>query len=474
MEGANKLVEHPFVHLFRCGNRRFLLDAPTSTSLQLDATAYHVLEQLQKKTPQKTWQTLKKRYTNEELASVRLELGQLRGYGLLKPVRVPLLHNRGDVAAISHYRPRHLVLMVAQACNLRCKYCYGGDGSFGGSPTIMQQKTAFKTVDIMVDQSPKKECGITFFGGEPLLNFQLIKETVAYAKQRAKEKGKRFRFHITTNGTLIDDGVTDFLVKEGFGLLISHDGPKEVHDHARVFPGGGGTFDKVRLSIMRLKRKKKQFSFRATVTHRCISLKSISNFFSDKGFSQVHIHPVSPRRHGESVTGLELDAHDYTRLLRQYDQVAQDVIRCFREKRPVVFNPFRKYLDLLKRNARRSFPCGVCRGMSAVSSDGNIYPCHRFVGMEPFIIGTIDSGFNAQKINTLLKLYRSAREVCRICWAVFLCAGGCMYDVANPDGSFAVGENENCRITKKLIELSVLIYSEQARSHSKGENNEAF
>lgn len=474
MEGANKLVERTYLHLFRYGDQCFLLDAPTSTSLQLDATAYRVLEQFQKKPPQKAWRALQKYYPEPELASVREEVDQLKGIGLLKPVPAPQLHTQGDAAGISHYRPHHLVLMVAQHCNLRCKYCYGGDGSYGGSRAVMPQETAFKTVDLLVDRSPKKECGITFFGGEPLLNFQLIKETVSYARQRAKEKGKRFRFHITTNGTLMDDEVTDFLVKEKFGLLISHDGPQEVHDHVRVYPGGGGTFDEVGRTIMRLKGRKKRFSLRATVTHRCVSLENISAFFSGKGFSQVHIHPVSPRRQGEAVTGLELDARDHARLLRQYDQVAQDVITCFREKKPVVFNPFRKYLDLLKRNSRRSFPCGVCRGMSAVGSDGNIYPCHRFVGMEPFIIGNIDSGFDPLKIDALLKRYRAAREVCQRCWAVFMCAGGCMYDVANPDGTFSAGENDNCRITKKLIELSVLVYWEQARRHLKGDNNEAF
>jgi uncharacterized protein len=468
VEEEKRILERCFVHLFQYKDRRFLLDAPTSTSLQLDTTAYRVLKQLQEKTPQKAWQELQMCCPQKELTSVRKELDQLKRYGFLKPVRVPPLHNRGDAAGICHYPPHHLVLMVSQTCNLRCKYCYGGDGSYGGSRSVMPQETALKIVDLLVDRSPKKECGFTFFGGEPLLNFQLIKKTVAYAKQRAREKGKWLRFHITTNGTLMGDEVMSFLVKEGFGILISHDGPKKVHDQVRVFPDGGGTFDAVGDTIMRLKRRQKRFSLRATVTHRCVSLKSISEFFSDKGFSQVHIHPVSQRHHGEAVSGLELDTFDYNRLLRQYEQVAQGVIRCFREKKPVIFNPFRKYLDLIKRNARRSFPCGVCRGMSAVSTDGNIYPCHRFVGMEPFIIGTVDSGFDSKKIKTLLKRYRSAREICRSCWAVFLCAGGCMYDVANPDGSFAVGENENCRITKKLIELSVLIYSESGPEKSRG------
>jgi len=433
-----------------------------------------VLDRLRKEPPQQAWQALIKRFPETELNSVCRELDQLKGYGLLQPVPPPQLHNRGEAANISGYRPHHLVLMVAQTCNLRCKYCYGGDGSYGGSRAIMPRKTAFKTIDLLVTQSPKKECGITFFGGEPLLNFQLIKETVAYAKQRAKERGKRFRFRITTNGTLMDDSVTDFLVKEEFGLLISHDGPKNVHDHARVFPGGGGTFDEVGQTIRRLKRRKKRFSVRATLTRHCVSLKRITDFFSGSGIAQVHIHPVSPSRSGEAVTGLELDGRDYARLLRQYDRVAQNVIQCYREKTPVVFDPFRKYLDLLKLNARRSVPCGVCRGMSAVGSDGNIYPCHRFAGMESFIIGTITRGFDGAKINALLQRCRSARKVCRTCWAVFLCAGGCMYDVANPDGSFASGENENCRITKKLIELSVLVYSQQARSHSQGKNNETF
>lgn len=474
MGSVNEGSMRSYVHLFQNRRQRFLFDAPTSTSLQLDTTAYRVLEQLQKKTPRQAWNVLKKLYPESALSSVRREIDQLREFGLLKPVHPPQLLDRGDATAISRFRPHHMVLMVAQTCNLRCKYCYGIDGSYGNAPAMMPQKTAFKTIDFLVNRSRKKDCGITFFGGEPLLNFQLIKDTVAYAKRRAKEEGKRFRFHMTTNGTLLDDKVTDFLVKEKFGLLISHDGPKEVHNHVRVFPGGRGTFDEVGHIIMQLKRRKKRFTVRSTVTHHCVSLKGISEFFSGRGYSRVHIHPVSPSRQGAAVTGLELDARDYAALLRQYDQVALDVIRCFREKKPVVFNPFGKYLGLLKRNSRRSFPCGVCRGMSAVGCDGNIYPCHRFVGMEPFTIGTIDSGFDAGKIHSLLIRYRKAREVCRTCWAVFMCAGGCMYDAAFPDGSFSPGENKNCRITKKLIELSVLVYSEQAMSEREGDNHEAF
>ena len=464
MKSLNTL-ERPFFHLFELNGLRFLFDVPTSVSLQLDDIAYKFIEEMKKNSFENTKKKMCANYSQSLIKSVVTEFEKLKRYGLFSDFILP--KKRLSFKQISLYRPHHFVMMVTQKCNLRCRYCYAKGGNYGGDEILMTQNTAFKAVDFLVDNSSKRECGITFFGGEPLINFNIIRETVHYAKRRATEKGKKFRFNITTNGTLLTDEIIRFLIKEKFNLLLSFDGPKEIHDYSRVYPNGQGSYEIINKNITKLLNYTGfRFSVRATVTRNCTSLRHLSQFFTQKKLSKVYIHPISPRRSDKNSDYLNLGHDDYKILLKEYEQLALDIIKKYKDRKPIVFNPFKKYLDLLKNNTKRFFSCGVCKGMLAINVDGNIFPCHRFVGIDNFIIGDLDHWLDAKKILGIFQKFNKAREVCNSCWAVFLCAKGCLYDWTNGNGSFIEKEDANCMITKKIIELSIFIYSALADKNS--------
>lgn len=448
-------LKNSFIHLFELGGYKFLFDVPTSVALKLDNIAYDFINNLRRKSYTQTTKTLSENYSAPNIESTLKEFNTLRKFGLFSDFKFQ--EPKLTIENIQSYKPNHFVLMISQKCNLQCKYCFGEGGNYGEGDTLMPIDIAFKAVDLIVENSLGKMLGLTFFGGEPLLNFPSIVETVQYAKNRAEKKRKIFQFSITTNGTLLTKKIIDFFRKEKFNILLSFDGPKEVHDSMRIHKNGQGSFYTVYRNATRLIKSDLDFAVRATLTHNCVSLIKLSKFFTNEHFPRIHIHTVSPIAFNNSAKEFQLNSKDYDILLEEYEELALRLIDKYKDGKSIMFDPFRIWVDLLKNNIKKLYACGVCRGMSAISADGLIYPCHRFVGMRNYIIGDLDNGINSPRVYEIFKRYYETREICNSCWVKFLCAGGCMYDWAKKDGSFIKEEDENCRLTRKIISLSILL-----------------
>lgn len=469
-------LKKTLIHHFRAKGKYYLFDASTSTALETDDNAFRLVQSLKNKTRKETSEYLQDKYSQSDLQPVWQELLQLKRQGLFCDYDPPELKLSLD--QISSYRPHHFVLMVTEKCNLRCKYCYENGRYEAAAKSNMPEKVAYKAVDFLLEDSSRKECNLTFFGGEPLINSNLIRSVVDYAKCRAAKKGKTFRFSMTTNGILLKEKIVEFLEKEKFRLLISFDGPQEIHDLFRIFPDGSGSFDVVRRNLKKLQSLPDfRFSVRATLTNQYTSLRKLARYFEKEGFSRVYIQPISSHCLSQNNLGLNA-SNNLTTLYKEYDHLAEDVLERWKNKKPIVFNPYKDYLEWLHKKARRILACGVCRGMLTVGADGLIYPCQRFAGMKNFIVGDVDHWIDARKIHEIYQSSSKAREVCSRCWAVPLCAGGCMHDWANEDGSFNVKEPENCEITRKLIELSIYLYSRlvtiDKQYKNRGDENESF
>ncbi|MBN1274247.1 MAG: 4Fe-4S cluster-binding domain-containing protein [Candidatus Aminicenantes bacterium] len=449
---------YPLIHTFKTNGSFFLLDTSTSSALEIDNIAYQYLKNSNGNSSSPKQNNSINKFSQSEINSVKKEFNQLKNQGLFqypkaqKPEPTP--------EQITSYRPYHFVLIVTQKCNLRCGYCYETKTTNPNHKINMPLETAYKAIDFLLSQSNRKKCGLTFFGGEPLINFSLIKKVVRYAKRKAQEVGKTFYFNITTNGTLLPSETIRFITREKFNLLVSFDGPEKINDHYRIFPNGKGSHQIILRNIKRLQAESDiHFSVRATLTRQCTSLMKLYHYFADEKIPKAYIQPVSSLQNHKTYPPFHLKKNDVHSLLKEYEKLAELILKKHKDKKAVVVNPFKDYLELIHESAVRHISCGVCRGMMAIGTDGLIYPCQRFVGMKNFTIGDFDQGIDVPKILHIFQKFHEARNSCKSCWAFNICAGGCMHDWAKEDGNFKKQDETRCTITKKLIELSIYLYA---------------
>lgn len=350
-------------------------------------------------------------------------------------------------------------LFLTQSCNLKCTYCYGDEGKYGAGGKMTEQ-TAFRAVDWLIEQSGKmKQIHIGFFGGEPFLNFPLMQAVVAYALQKAQATGKKVGFHAVTNGTMLDDEKVAFIDKHKISIQISFDGPREVQDAQRPFANGKGSYDAI------VPRIKKLLAV-APKTHGHAVLsgdtdpKTIMDGMRAIGFSEVTINPASASlfdgkagddAHGRDfetvIASLELEAAGWASGIGNRDDEALRVLKSNSQLRPA--------LICLLHNAKRTHPCGAGMGLVAVSSAGDVYLCHRFVGMDDYKLGSVfqqelDRAEFGQSPLT-------ANAACTDCYARYYCAGGCKHDNASSSGSVFTPPEDICRLRRRELELAATI-----------------
>lgn len=351
-----------------------------------------------------------------------------------------------------------IVLMIVQECNLRCIYCYGNGGEYENKG-IMSQKTAFDAVEFLINNSDEKELFITFFGGEPLLNFKLIKEVVKYCKMREKETGRQFRYSITTNGTLIDEEIENFLKDNKFVIQISIDGRKEKHNANRYDANGIGSYDTVLKHTQNL-RKESLVSARATVSSNNMGYVEIFEHLVSLGFRVVPI----------AIAKNMLKDSDYNRLYKEYEKYIDHFENLIQTGD---IGKAKKMIDLfsaiekIEYGSERYLGCGVARNMYAVDIDGRLYPCHRFVANKEYSLGDIKNGVSEKRSKFIKDLYIGNHDQCKECWAQNLCLGGCPNENLLETGSINEASDKNCILTKlmyeKLIEVYVRLTEEQKK-----------
>lgn len=350
-----------------------------------------------------------------------------------------------------------LCLHIAHDCNLACRYCFAEEGEYHGRRAIMSYEVGKKALDFLVANSGNRtNLEVDFFGGEPLMNWEVVKQLVAYGRSLEEEHHKKFRFTITTNGVLLNDEILKFVNKEMGNMVLSIDGRKEVHDRMRPHRGGQGSYDEIVPKFKKAAESRGQMNYyvRGTYTHYNTDFAKDVLHLVDLGFKQISVEPVvAPETEDYAIR-----EEDLPQLLAQYDELAEEMIK--RRKEGNGFNFFHFMIDLEGGPcvAKRLSGCGSGTEYLAVTPWGDLYPCHQFVGNEDFLMGNVDEGVLRTDIRDEFKQCNVyAKEKCKDCFAKFYCSGGCAANsynfTGNVNGSYDIG----CELQRKRIECAIMI-----------------
>lgn len=354
-----------------------------------------------------------------------------------------------------------ITLMLSQDCNLACKYCYGDSGRYGSSGSIMSEKTAKEAIDFLIRNNGgvDNSFNITFFGGEPLLSRKLIFSIFEYCDSISIAKSITFKYSITTNGTLLSATLIKEFKKRNVTILLSIDGPEEIHNKNRKYRNGKGTYNKIIKNINLLKKYNKSFSIRATVENENFLqvLKNI-DFFIQLGAAQVHISNLS--NYCDNCSDFPINIDEISRLNEEFFEITNNIKKDFIQGKNPYYIPFLTALNKIHSTNKSLISCGFMKGTTAVSTSGDLFPCHRFVGLEGFDFGNIFSGIDTEKQRLICKSLDRATIACQKCFAKYICARSCVRDIAKINGQFVTYPEEYCNLLRKNIVEYLLIYKE--------------
>ena len=350
-----------------------------------------------------------------------------------------------------------LCLHVAHTCNLNCEYCFASQGKYHGDRALMSFEVGKRALDFLIENSgTRRNLEVDFFGGEPLMNWDVVKELVSYARVQEKIHNKNFRFTLTTNGMLIDDDVIEFSNREMSNVVLSLDGRKDVHDRLRVDYMGRGSYDTIVPKFQEFVKRRggKNYYMRGTFTHKNVDFTNDIFHMADLGFTELSMEPVVCSPEDASA----LTQEDLPILFEQYEILAKEMIK--RKKNGNGFTFYHYMLDLTHGPCiyKRISGCGSGTEYMAVTPTGDLYPCHQFVGDTKYLLGNIYDGVTNKEIQNEFKLCNAyARPECNDCWAKLYCSGGCAANSYHASGKITGIYKYGCELFKKRIECAVMI-----------------
>ena len=440
------------IHKFKQGDDFILLDVESGAVHLIDALTFEVLDDFDGTNDAQVLSRLSTKYPAEEISEVLGELHELIDAGeLFAPEinEVPTFASRGVV--------KSLCLMVAQDCNLRCKYCFGDAGTFGHR-AVMSEDVGRAAVDFIIKNSGiRKHCEIDFFGGEPLINFRTVKAVTEYVRQRERDTGKVFKLTLTTNGMLLDEKISAWLDDNNISLVLSLDGRQEVHDAMRPDIGGRGSYARVLKNFQRVVKARggENYYLRGTYTKKNLDFTADVENICDAGFDIVSVEPVVLKD-----SPLALTEDDLPRIREEYDRLTEFYLERRRLGRG--FNFFHFNVDLSNGPcvAKRLSGCGAGHEYFAVAENGDLYPCHQFVGRTRYKLGNIFDGVS-DAARHWPKYFRESHVLnkpkCRGCWAKFFCSGGCHANADLFHGDIRQPYEVGCEIQKKRLECAIYV-----------------
>ncbi|WP_368293436.1 thioether cross-link-forming SCIFF peptide maturase [Dehalobacter sp. TBBPA1] len=365
-----------------------------------------------------------------------------------------------------------MCLHVAHDCNLRCKYCFAGTGPFGGNRELMNVKTGKKALKFLLDHSGDRgHCEVDFFGGEPLMNLPVIRELIVYGREIAAQAGKKIKFTLTTNAVLMDEETARFLEDEGISVVLSLDGRKEVNDRMRPFLNGAGSYDRIMPQILKFTEMRPEtsryavgnyFYVRGTYTHFNKDFYKDVLHMADSGIRRISVEPVvaSP----QEVYAFREE--DLAEIKESYDILGEKVLEYREAGKEFVFFHFNAGLDEGPCLIKRLSGCGAGHEYVAVSPEGDIYPCHQFVGQEKYKMGSVND-LNCELKEEIVQSFRQAqvytKEECRVCWARFSCSGGCHAANVAFSGELTKVYPMGCELQKKRLEVAYYLKIMEAK-----------
>ena len=448
------------IHQYKFDNLNIVLDVASGSIHLVDEIAYDIISLFESETKENVIESISKKYGDVASKSEVLECydqvlelvkdGTLFSKDLFEP-KADVLKNksRGIVKA--------LCLHVAHTCNLNCSYCFASQGKYHGDRAIMSLDVGNRALDFLIENSgTRRNLEVDFFGGEPLMNFQMIKDLVAYAREIEKKHNKNFRFTLTTNGVLLDDDVIEFANKEMSNVVLSLDGRKEVHDRFRVDYSGKGSYDRIVPKFQKFvsSREGKNYYMRGTFTHHNPDFLNDVKQMLDLGFTELSMEPVVCAPTDSSA----LTDSDIEIVLKQYEDLARLMLERKRQGKPFTF--YHYMLDLSDGPCiyKRISGCGSGTEYMAVTPWGDLYPCHQFVGEEKFKLGDIYNGVSntaVQEEFASCNVY--SHKECKDCWARLYCSGGCAANAYHAQGSIKGIYESGCKLFKKRIECAIAL-----------------
>ena len=464
------LREH---HRFEAAGRPFVYLVPSAAVFALDEAADAVMLALgeRPRTREELLSELAPLHASERLSETFDELARVRAIGEVAVRQQP----PPKVFPLTPFPLTTMVLNVTNQCNLSCTYCYEYgedkivDTENGRKPKFMSEETARESVEFMLKEAGDNSVAhLTFFGGETLLNFPVLKKTVAYALERGAQVGKAVDFSLTTNATLLKPEVIDFIVEHQIGVTISIDGPKAAQDKFRVFHNGAGSYDIVLPKIKELlkRHRTRPVGARVTLTSETLDITEIFRHLTeDVGFSEVGFAPVttSPSRaHAISDGG-------YDRMLSGFRTLAYDFLEAAVAGRHHAFSNVKETLEEIHKGMSKPYPCGAGLGLMGVATDGDVALCHRFAGSDAHKLGTVRDGIDRDVQHAFLDKHHVANKTdCSTCWARPICSGGCYHEAHTRYGDTAQANLHYCDWIRGWTDLCLQIYGELA------ERNPAF
>ena len=350
-----------------------------------------------------------------------------------------------------------LCLHIAHDCNLACQYCFAEEGEYHGRRALMSFEVGKKALDFLIANSGNRvNLEVDFFGGEPLLNWDVVKQLVEYGRSREEECHKKFRFTLTTNGVLLNDEIMEFCNREMSNVVLSLDGRKEVNDRMRPFRNGTGSYDLIVPKFQKFAKSRgtKDYFVRGTFTRNNLDFSEDVLHFADLGFEKLSMEPVV----SDPKEPYSIREEDLPKIMEEYDKLAKEFIRRKKEGRGFQFFHFMIDLSQGPCVAKRLSGCGSGTEYLAVTPWGDLYPCHQFVGMEDFLLGNVDEGITNPAVRDEFKLCNVyAKDKCKDCFARFYCSGGCAANAYNFSGDITGAYEIGCEMQKKRIECAIMI-----------------
>ena len=449
------------VHQYKLNGYNIVLDTASGSVHTVDDVAYDIIAMYKSEEPQKIVETMLEKYahlddvTKDDILGCIDDIKSLEAAGKLFSV------DKYEALAYQYKNNSNVIkamcLHVAHTCNLNCSYCFASQGKYQGDRAVMSYEVGKRAFDFLIEKSgSRRNLEVDFFGGEPLMNWDVVKKLVAYARSIEKEHNKNFRFTLTTNGMLIDDEVIDFLNKEMSNVVLSLDGRPEVNDHFRKDYKGSGSYEVIVPKFKRLveARGDKNYYVRGTYTHNNVDFTNDILHMADLGFTELSMEPVvCPPGDPYALT-----EEDLPKLFEQYEILAKEMIKRKKEGRGFTF--YHYMIDLKNGPCiyKRITGCGSGTEYVSVTPWGELYPCHQFVGDEKYSLGNIWDGIKNTEIQDEFRSCNAyAREECKDCWAKLYCSGGCAANAYHATGSINGIYKYGCELFKKRIECAVMI-----------------